>query len=100
MRITSLVDNVYDALLADDERTGRARFGVGTATAPQFEEGRTAVGLVAEHGFSALVTVGGLIGGLHLSGPAFEPVIAPTVNSPPDAVDRSDVRSGTARSSG
>ena len=39
VRITSLVDNVYDALLADDERTGRARFGVGTATAPQFEEG-------------------------------------------------------------
>ena len=66
---------------------------MGTATAPQFEEGRTAVGLVAEHGFSALVTVGGLIGGLHLSGPAFEPVIAPTVNSPPDAVDRSGVRS-------
>ena len=35
----------------------RAPFSVGTAAAPQFEGGRTAVGLVAEHGFAALVTV-------------------------------------------
>lgn len=55
--VTTLVDNVYDALLPADERTRRAPFTVGTAVAPQFEDGRTAVGLVAEHGFSALVTV-------------------------------------------
>ena len=57
VRVTVLVDNLYDALLAGDDRTQRAPFTVGTAAAPQFEEGTTAVGLVAEHGFSALVTV-------------------------------------------
>jgi 7,8-dihydropterin-6-yl-methyl-4-(beta-D-ribofuranosyl)aminobenzene 5'-phosphate synthase len=55
--VTTLVDNVYDALLAGDEQTSRVSFGVGLAEAPQFEDGRTAVGLRAEHGFSALVTV-------------------------------------------
>src|SRR3954447_7349379 len=55
--ITTLVDNVFDALLADDARTSRASFGAGVAAAPQFESGSTAVGLRAEHGFSALVTV-------------------------------------------
>ncbi len=52
--ITTLVDNVYDALLVSDERAGRAGFAVGTAHAPQFEAGSTTVGLRAEHGFSAL----------------------------------------------
>lgn len=55
--ITTLVDNVYDALLTGDERTTRAPFKAGTAQAPQFETGSTSVGLMAEHGFSALVTV-------------------------------------------
>jgi 7,8-dihydropterin-6-yl-methyl-4-(beta-D-ribofuranosyl)aminobenzene 5'-phosphate synthase len=55
--VTTLVDNVYDALLSGDERTTRVSFGVGLAEAPQFEGGETAVGLRAEHGFSALVTV-------------------------------------------
>lgn len=55
--ITTLVDNVFDALLTGDERTARASFGAGSARAPQFESGSTAVGLMAEHGFSALVTV-------------------------------------------
>jgi 7,8-dihydropterin-6-yl-methyl-4-(beta-D-ribofuranosyl)aminobenzene 5'-phosphate synthase len=55
--ITTLVDNVYDALLTGDERTTRAPFKAGTARAPQFETGATSVGLMAEHGFSALVTV-------------------------------------------
>jgi 7,8-dihydropterin-6-yl-methyl-4-(beta-D-ribofuranosyl)aminobenzene 5'-phosphate synthase len=32
--VTTLVDNVYDALLPDDERTTRASFGVGSAEAP------------------------------------------------------------------
>src|SRR5215472_8864775 len=55
--ITTLVDNVYDALLTGDDSTTRAPFAAGTARAPQFEAGRTNVGLMAEHGFSALVTV-------------------------------------------
>jgi 7,8-dihydropterin-6-yl-methyl-4-(beta-D-ribofuranosyl)aminobenzene 5'-phosphate synthase len=55
--ITTLVDNVYDALLGGDEAVTRAPFTAGTAQAPQFESGATSVGLMAEHGFSALVTV-------------------------------------------
>ena len=39
LRITTLVDNVYDALLPGDERTSRAPFSAGTAVAPQFEGG-------------------------------------------------------------
>jgi 7,8-dihydropterin-6-yl-methyl-4-(beta-D-ribofuranosyl)aminobenzene 5'-phosphate synthase len=55
--ITTLVDNVFDALLAGDERTTRASFSAGRAQAPQFETGSTTVGMMAEHGFSALVSV-------------------------------------------
>ncbi|WP_028931581.1 MBL fold metallo-hydrolase [Pseudonocardia asaccharolytica] len=55
--VTTLVDNVYDALLPGDERTRRAGFDTGHAAAPQFEGGKTATGLVAEHGFAALVSV-------------------------------------------
>lgn len=55
--VTTLVDNVYDALLPDDGWATRVSFGADYAEAPQFDEGRTAVGLRAEHGFSALVTV-------------------------------------------
>jgi 7,8-dihydropterin-6-yl-methyl-4-(beta-D-ribofuranosyl)aminobenzene 5'-phosphate synthase len=55
--ITTLVDNVYDALLTGDDRTTRAPFRAGIAQAPQFEGGSTTVGLMAEHGFSALVSV-------------------------------------------
>jgi 7,8-dihydropterin-6-yl-methyl-4-(beta-D-ribofuranosyl)aminobenzene 5'-phosphate synthase len=55
--ITTLVDNVYDALLTSDGRTTRAPFSAGHAQAPQFETGSTTVGLMAEHGFSALVSV-------------------------------------------
>jgi 7,8-dihydropterin-6-yl-methyl-4-(beta-D-ribofuranosyl)aminobenzene 5'-phosphate synthase len=55
--ITTLVDNVYDALLTGDTRTTRAPFRAGLAEAPQFETGLTTVGLMAEHGFSALVSV-------------------------------------------
>ncbi|MFG2087086.1 MULTISPECIES: MBL fold metallo-hydrolase [unclassified Spirillospora] len=57
VEIVTLVDNVYDALLTDDERTRRAGFGAGMVEAPQFEDGRTPTGMIAEHGFSALVTV-------------------------------------------
>src|SRR5258707_806823 len=55
--VTTLVDNVYDALLTGDNTITRAPLAAGTAQAPQFEPGVTNVGLIAEHGFSALVTV-------------------------------------------
>ncbi|MCU1603407.1 MAG: beta-lactamase domain protein [Frankiales bacterium] len=55
--ITTLVDNTYDALLPSSEGVTRAPFAAGLAAAPQFESGATAVGLIAEHGFAALVTV-------------------------------------------
>jgi 7,8-dihydropterin-6-yl-methyl-4-(beta-D-ribofuranosyl)aminobenzene 5'-phosphate synthase len=55
--ITTLVDNVFDALLAGDGRTTRASIFHGSVQAPQFETGATTVGLMAEHGFSALVSV-------------------------------------------
>ncbi len=55
--VTTLVDNVFDALLPADAHTTRASFGVGRVAAPQFDGGSTAAGLRAEHGFSALVTV-------------------------------------------
>jgi 7,8-dihydropterin-6-yl-methyl-4-(beta-D-ribofuranosyl)aminobenzene 5'-phosphate synthase len=57
VEIVTLVDNVFDALLAGDERTRRPSFGTAIVEAPHFEGGATKAGLVAEHGFSALVTV-------------------------------------------
>jgi len=54
--ITTLVDNVYDGLLAGQDGVRRAS-SAATVVAPQFEGGRTTPGLRAEHGFSALVTV-------------------------------------------
>ncbi|HZZ48959.1 MAG TPA: MBL fold metallo-hydrolase [Pseudonocardia sp.] len=57
VRITTLVDNVYDALLPDQGPVTRAGFTTRDAPAPQFEGGFTTPGLVAEHGFSALVTI-------------------------------------------
>ena len=55
--ITTLVDNVFDGLLTSDERTTRAPLTAGRTQAPQFETGSTTVGMMAEHGFSALVSV-------------------------------------------
>jgi 7,8-dihydropterin-6-yl-methyl-4-(beta-D-ribofuranosyl)aminobenzene 5'-phosphate synthase len=55
--ITTLVDNVYDGLLTGGERITRAPLSAGIVLAPQFEIGATAVGLRAEHGFAALVSV-------------------------------------------
>ena len=55
--VTTLVDNVYDALLGGSETITRTPFAAGIAQAPQFESGTTQVGLLAEHGFSALVSV-------------------------------------------
>ncbi|MCT9114095.1 MBL fold metallo-hydrolase [Streptomyces mirabilis] len=57
IRVTIVVDNVFDALLTGDARTGRRGFGALDTPAGQFEGGLTSVGLAAEHGFSALVTV-------------------------------------------
>ncbi|MFE3168907.1 MBL fold metallo-hydrolase [Streptomyces sp. NPDC059224] len=51
------MDNVFDALLTGDARTARFGFGSVGVRADQFESGSTSVGLMAEHGFSALVTV-------------------------------------------
>ena len=57
VRVTTLVDNMFDALLPGDERAERVSFSAGTMAASQFEGQATAVGLVAEHGFAALVTI-------------------------------------------
>ncbi len=55
--ITTLVDNSYDALMADVGPARRARNAtIPKVDAPQFVDGQTHTGLVAEHGFSALVT--------------------------------------------
>ena len=42
--VTTLVDNVYDALLTSDDTITRAPLAAGTAQAPQFEPGWTAPG--------------------------------------------------------
>ena len=55
--VTTLVDNLYDGLLGGEETITRAPIAAGIAQAPQFESGTTRVGLRAEHGFSALVSV-------------------------------------------
>lgn len=55
--ITTLVDNSYDALLPDAGPARRAGFGrPPKVAAPQMVQGETVAGLVAEHGFAALVT--------------------------------------------
>jgi len=56
--ITTLVDNSYDALMLDMGPAHRmATPRIPPVPAPLFEDGTTVPGLVAEHGFSALVTV-------------------------------------------
>ena len=56
--VTVLMDNSYDGLMPDLGPGRRASLHrLPTVPAPQFEEQRTYPGLVAEHGFSALVTV-------------------------------------------
>src|SRR5262247_2324425 len=56
--VTTLVDNSYDGLMADMGPARRfAMARTPRVPAPQFERGETVAGLVAEHGFSALVTV-------------------------------------------
>ena len=55
--VTTLVDNTFDALLVSQGDIGRPPIGTGLVVAPVFDGGRTVAGLLAEHGFSALVTV-------------------------------------------
>jgi 7,8-dihydropterin-6-yl-methyl-4-(beta-D-ribofuranosyl)aminobenzene 5'-phosphate synthase len=55
--VTTLVDNTFDALLGPAPGVARVSFDAARVAAPQFAEGGTVVGLVAEHGFAALVTV-------------------------------------------
>ncbi len=55
--VTTLVENTYDGLLTDDERVRRGPLGAGRGPAEQFEDGVALLGLRAEHGYSALVTV-------------------------------------------
>jgi len=57
MTVTTLVDNTFDALLVSEDGVERPPMRTGLVTAPLFDGDRTAAGLVAEHGFSALVTV-------------------------------------------
>jgi 7,8-dihydropterin-6-yl-methyl-4-(beta-D-ribofuranosyl)aminobenzene 5'-phosphate synthase len=56
--VTTLVDNSFDALMGDMGPARRVSLGqTPPVPAPQFEDGVTVAGMVAEHGFSALVTV-------------------------------------------
>jgi 7,8-dihydropterin-6-yl-methyl-4-(beta-D-ribofuranosyl)aminobenzene 5'-phosphate synthase len=59
LEITILVDNTYDALMADMGPARRASLAAGRGREPDpvFDGGATVDGLRAEHGFSALVTV-------------------------------------------
>jgi 7,8-dihydropterin-6-yl-methyl-4-(beta-D-ribofuranosyl)aminobenzene 5'-phosphate synthase len=55
--ITTLMDNSYDALMTDGGPARRTPFArLPQVNAAQFAGGHTSSGLVAEHGFSALVT--------------------------------------------
>ncbi|MFB7596771.1 MBL fold metallo-hydrolase [Streptomyces sp. NPDC056160] len=56
-RVTTMVDNTFDALLTSAEGVTRAPACTGRAAARQFVGGKALAGLCAEHGFSALVTV-------------------------------------------
>jgi 7,8-dihydropterin-6-yl-methyl-4-(beta-D-ribofuranosyl)aminobenzene 5'-phosphate synthase len=57
VEVTTMVDNTFDALLASGGGVTRPPIGTGRAAAGQFDGGETVVGLRAEHGYSALVTV-------------------------------------------
>jgi 7,8-dihydropterin-6-yl-methyl-4-(beta-D-ribofuranosyl)aminobenzene 5'-phosphate synthase len=56
--VITLVDNSFDALLGDMGPAKRPSLPqIPLVPAPQFVDGQTVSGLVAEHGFAALVTV-------------------------------------------
>jgi 7,8-dihydropterin-6-yl-methyl-4-(beta-D-ribofuranosyl)aminobenzene 5'-phosphate synthase len=55
--VTTLVDNSYDALMGSTDSVRRAPISrMPEVSAPQFTGGQTSAGMIAEHGFSALVT--------------------------------------------
>ena len=57
IEVTTLVDNSFDGLLPSQAGVARASLRTGSVATPFFEGGRTGAGMVAEHGFSALVMV-------------------------------------------
>ncbi len=57
IEVTTLVDNSVDGLAVSDDRVRRASLTTAALPSDWFEEGHTAIGLRAEHGFSALVRV-------------------------------------------
>jgi len=57
VEITTLVDNSFDGLLQSQPGVLRRSLQDGMVPSGFFEDGRTRAGLLAEHGFSALVTV-------------------------------------------
>jgi 7,8-dihydropterin-6-yl-methyl-4-(beta-D-ribofuranosyl)aminobenzene 5'-phosphate synthase len=61
VHITTLIDNYSDSLMRDEGPARRVGATAGrrlpSIPAPTFEDGTTTASLIAEHGFSALVTV-------------------------------------------
>ena len=57
IEITTLVDNSFDGLLPSQAGVSRASLRMGSVPTLLFEGGHTRAGMVAEHGFSGLVTV-------------------------------------------
>ena len=77
--VTTLMDNVTDVLMPDQAPAYRPpRFAGGRRPAATMEGGDALEALVAEHGFSVLTKGRPLytvMGGFHLGGPIFEPLI-------------------------
>lgn len=57
LSVTILVDNSFDVMLGSDPLTRRTGLGPASTAATHYTSGHTPVGLLAEHGFSALVSV-------------------------------------------
>jgi 7,8-dihydropterin-6-yl-methyl-4-(beta-D-ribofuranosyl)aminobenzene 5'-phosphate synthase len=55
--VTTLIDNTFDMLLTSGSAVKRAGMRSGLVSSPFFDGGNTQVGLLAEHGFAALITV-------------------------------------------
>jgi len=69
--VTTLIDNTFDMLLTSESGVERAGMRSGLVSSPFFDGGNTQVGLLRLRGRS----------GLHLGGPAFEPIIPATVRA-------------------
>ncbi len=57
VRVTTLIDNTFDMLLNSETAVQRPAMRSGLVSSPLFDGGKTHVGLLAEHGFAALITV-------------------------------------------